>query len=89
MANIPLDDLDRELERRGHRFVPYADDLMVLIKSERAGQRVKASLTTYTAQLLTWKADKWLARCIAWASSYSFFSSAPYAKCGCSGPDHR
>ncbi|MDP3033102.1 MAG: group II intron reverse transcriptase/maturase [Rhodocyclaceae bacterium] len=47
LANILLDDLDRELEGRGHRFVRYADDLMVLVKSERAGQRVKASLTTY------------------------------------------
>jgi RNA-directed DNA polymerase len=47
LANILLDDLDRELERRGHRFVRYADDLLVLVKSERAGQRVKASLTTY------------------------------------------
>jgi RNA-directed DNA polymerase len=42
-----LDDLDRELERRGHRFVRYADDLLVLVKSVRAGQRVKARLTAY------------------------------------------
>ncbi len=47
LANILLDDLDRELERRGHRFARYADDLLVLLKSERAGQRVKASLTAY------------------------------------------
>ena len=47
LANILLDDLDRELAGRGHRFVRYADDLMVLVKSERAGQRVKANLTTY------------------------------------------
>ena len=47
LANILLDDLDRELEGRGHRFVRYADDLMVLVKSERAGQRVKTNLTTY------------------------------------------
>ena len=47
LANILLDDLDRELERRGHRFARYADDLLVLVKSERAGQRVKASLTAY------------------------------------------
>jgi RNA-directed DNA polymerase len=47
LANILLDDLDRELERRGHRFARYADDLLVLVKSERAGQRVQASLTTY------------------------------------------
>ena len=47
LANILLDDLDRELEGRGHRFVRYADDLLVLVKSVRAGQRVKASLTAY------------------------------------------
>jgi len=47
LANILLDDLDQTLEERGHRFARYADDLMVLVKSERAGQRVKASLTAY------------------------------------------
>jgi RNA-directed DNA polymerase len=52
MANIMLDDLDRELERRGHRFARYADDLLVLVKSVRAGQRVKTHLTTYLARRL-------------------------------------
>ena len=56
LANILLDDLDRELEGRRHRFAPQlpnkADDLLVLVKSERAGQRVKASLTTYLARQL-------------------------------------
>lgn len=47
LANILLDDLDIELENRGHRFARYADDLLVLVKSERAGQRVKASLTRW------------------------------------------
>ncbi len=47
LANILLDELDTELERRGHRFARYADDLLVLVKSERAGQRVKASLTRW------------------------------------------
>src|SRR5262249_18105985 len=40
LANIMLDDLDRELERRGHHFVRYADDIRIHVKSERAGQRV-------------------------------------------------
>jgi len=52
MANILLDDLDRELECRGHRFARYADDLLVLVKSVRAGQRVKSNLTTYLARRL-------------------------------------
>jgi len=47
LANILLDDLDKELERRRLRFARYADDLLILVKSERAGQRVKASLTRY------------------------------------------
>ncbi len=47
LANILLDDLDRELEARGHRFARYADDSLVLVRSERAGQRVKGSLTAY------------------------------------------
>ena len=41
LANILLDDLDRELEASGHRFARYADDLLILVKSVRAGQRVK------------------------------------------------
>ena len=52
LANIMLDDLDRELETRGHRFARYADDLLVLVKSARAGQRVKASLTRYLDRYL-------------------------------------
>jgi RNA-directed DNA polymerase len=52
LANILLDDLDRELEARGHRFARYADDLLVLVKSVRAGQRVKTHLTTYLARRL-------------------------------------
>lgn len=52
LANILLDDLDRELERRGHRFARYADDLLVLVRSERAGHRVKASITRYLDRVL-------------------------------------
>ena len=40
LSNLLLDELDRELERRGHRFVRYADDCNIYVKSERAGQRV-------------------------------------------------
>jgi len=47
LANILLDDLDKELERRGHRFARYADDLRILVRSQRAGERVKASITCY------------------------------------------
>jgi len=47
LANILLDDLDKELEQRGHRFARYADDLRILVRSQRAGERVKASVTRY------------------------------------------
>jgi RNA-directed DNA polymerase len=50
LANILLDDLDQELERRGHRFVRYVDDLVILVKSPRAGRRVMASVTRYLTQ---------------------------------------
>jgi RNA-directed DNA polymerase len=47
LSNIVLDELDRELGRRGHRFVRYADDCNVYVRSERAGQRVMASLVAF------------------------------------------
>lgn len=47
LANILLDDLDKELARRGHAFARYADDLLVLVKSERAGERVKTSIARF------------------------------------------
>jgi RNA-directed DNA polymerase len=47
LANILLDDLDKELEKRGHRFARYADDFIILVKSERAGLRVKESVTRF------------------------------------------
>ena len=53
LSNLVLDELDRELERRGHRFVRYADDCNIYVGSERAGQRVMGSVTrfiTATAQ---------------------------------------
>lgn len=44
--------LDRELERRGHRFTRYADDLLILVRSQRAGERVKRSITAYLGRRL-------------------------------------
>ena len=52
LANILLDDLDKELESRGHRFVRYADDLLILVKSQRAGERVMASVTRFLTRKL-------------------------------------
>lgn len=47
LANVVLDELDWELARRGHRFARYADDCNVVVKSERAGKRVMASVTRF------------------------------------------
>ena len=43
LANLLLDDLDKELERRGHRFCRYADDCNIYVRSQAAGERVMAS----------------------------------------------
>lgn len=47
LSNIMLDDLDRELERRGHVFCRYADDCNVYVRSKRSGERVLSSLTRF------------------------------------------
>ncbi len=52
LSNIVLDELDRELERRGLRFVRYADDFLVFVRSPRAGERVMASLRTFIERRL-------------------------------------
>jgi RNA-directed DNA polymerase len=51
LANVLLDEVDRELERRGHNFVRYADDCNVYVKSKRAGQRVLDGLRACYAKL--------------------------------------
>ena len=52
LANILLDDMDKALERRGHRFCRYADDLQVYVRSQRAGERVMASLSDFLGSSL-------------------------------------
>jgi len=52
LSNLVLDDLDKELSRRGHRFCRYADDCNIYVRSRRAGERVMASVTRFlTGQL--------------------------------------
>jgi group II intron reverse transcriptase/maturase len=58
LSNIVLDELDRELARRGHRFVRYADDGNIYVRSERAGQRVMASLTRFIEGRLRLKVNQ-------------------------------
>ncbi|AOV07279.1 group II intron reverse transcriptase/maturase [Sporosarcina ureilytica] len=47
LANVYLNLLDRELEKRGHRFIRYADDFVIYVKSRRAGERVMAGITDF------------------------------------------
>lgn len=47
LGNIYLDQLDQELERRGHKFVRYADDCTIYVKSSKAGERVMKSMTAF------------------------------------------
>jgi RNA-directed DNA polymerase len=58
LSNLVLDELDRELERRGHRFVRYADDCNVYVRSERAGQRVMEGVTQFITQKLRLKVNE-------------------------------
>src|SRR6266852_4118221 len=58
LSNLVLDELDRELERRGHRFVRYADDCNIYVRSERAGQRVMESVTRFITQDLKLKVNE-------------------------------
>jgi group II intron reverse transcriptase/maturase len=57
LSNIVLDELDWELARRGHRFVRYADDCNIYVRSERAGRRVMASVTQFIDRRLRLKVN--------------------------------
>lgn len=58
LSNILLDELDKELEKRGHKFIRYADDLAIFVKSKRAGERVMASISRYLEQKLKVKVNQ-------------------------------
>ena len=73
LANILLDQLDRELQKRGHRFVRYADDMIILVKSERAAQRVMQSITRYLEHTLKLKVNQAKSK-VAPMSECSFLS---------------
>jgi RNA-directed DNA polymerase len=57
LSNIVLNELDRELERRGHRFVRYADDCNIYVRSERSGKRVMESVTSFISKKLKRKVN--------------------------------
>ena len=58
LSNIVLDELDQELERRGHRFVQYADDCNIYVRSERAGERVMKSVSEFITRKLKLKVNE-------------------------------
>jgi RNA-directed DNA polymerase len=58
LSNILLDDLDKELERRGHRFCRYADDANVYVRSKAAGERVMASMGRFLERRLRLKLNR-------------------------------
>jgi RNA-directed DNA polymerase len=58
LSNLVLDELDRELERRNHCFVRYADDCNIYVRSQRAGERVKQSITGFITRRLKLKVNE-------------------------------
>jgi RNA-directed DNA polymerase len=58
LSNVVLDELDRELKRRGHRFVRYADDCNIYVRSEKAGQRVMESVKRFITKRLKLKVNE-------------------------------
>src|SRR6266403_3984379 len=58
LSNLVLDELDRELEQRGHRFVRYADDCNIYVRSQRAGERVMESITRFITVKLQLKVNE-------------------------------
>ena len=58
LSNLVLDDLDKELTRRGHRFCRYADDCNIYVRSRRAGERVMASVTRFLTDKLKLKVNE-------------------------------
>jgi hypothetical protein len=62
LSNLVLDDLDKELTRRGHRFCRYADDCNIYVRSRRAGERVMASMSRFLTNKLRLKVNEAKAR---------------------------
>jgi RNA-directed DNA polymerase len=58
LSNVMLDDLDKELEKRGHRFVRYADDCNIYVKTQRAGERVMGSVVQFLEEKLKLRVNR-------------------------------
>jgi RNA-directed DNA polymerase len=57
LSNIVLDELDKELEKRGHKFVRYADDCNIFVRSQKAGERVRQSVSNFIRDKLKLKVN--------------------------------
>jgi RNA-directed DNA polymerase len=81
LSNVVLDELDRELERRGHRFVRYADDCNVYVRSQRAGERVMESLGRFIERKLRLRINR-VKSAVArpWERSFLGFSFTNHRK---------
>jgi group II intron reverse transcriptase/maturase len=81
LGNIMLNELDKELEERGHRFVRYADDLVILCKSRRAAQRTLASIVAYIENKLFLKVNRGKT-VVGYVSKIKFLGYSFYVKKG-------
>ena len=82
LSNIMLNELDKELERRGHRFVRYADDLLILCKSKRAAARTMENLVPYIEKKLFLKVNREKST-VAYIRNVKFLGYSFYEKRGC------
>ena len=82
LSNIMLNELDKELEQRGHRFVRYADDLLILCKSKRAATRTMENLVPYIEQKLFLKVNREKST-VAYIRQVKFLGYSFYMNRGC------
>jgi len=82
LSNIMLNELDKELERRGHRFVRYADDLLILCKSKRAAARTMENLVPYIEGKLFLKVNREKST-VAYIRNVKFLGYSFYVKSEC------
>jgi RNA-directed DNA polymerase len=82
LSNIMLNELDKELERRGHRFVRYADDLLILCKSKRAAARTMENLVPYIEEKLFLKVNREKST-VAYIRNVKFLGYSFYVKSEC------
>lgn len=82
LSNIMLNELDKELERRGHRFVRYADDLLILCKSKRAAMRTMENLVGYIEEKLFLRVNREKST-VAYIRNVKFLGYSFYVKREC------